>query len=177
MNAEPEVKVPSQWPMVPASAANRSDVDHAWHVAINHRMDEGTGDERMKVFQEARFMYDAKSAAAALPSMAYQFKKERMGELRKVYQKCSCCTDAQHVVDNHLTCCLGVECRKCPHLLALNSAKLEPEQIDWIKAWTCAAHIVSKGGDVNGEGFILATDDRMFWDSVYKNRSSAYEDI
>jgi hypothetical protein len=41
------------------------------------------------------------------------------------------------------------------------------EERDEAKAWTCATHIISKGGDIAGEGFILTTDDRMYWDRLH----------
>lgn len=62
-----------------------------------------------------------------------------------------------------------MECRKCPHLAALDKAEMEPEKRDWIKAWTCVGHILSKGGDVAGEGFLTTVDDRMYWDSVHQS--------
>ena len=37
--------------------------------------------------------------------------------------------------------------------------------------WTCAAHILMTGGDHMGGGYILTTDDRMYWDRVYENLS------
>ncbi len=58
--------------------------------------------------------------------------------------------------------------RECPHLLALEKIeRCTPTDVDTAKAWTCAAHIVSTGGDMMGEGFLLRVDDRMFWDNVY----------
>ena len=49
---------------------------------------------------------------------------------------------------------------------------VEPGEIDAAKAWTCAAHIVSSGGDPLKEGYLLTVDDRMFWDNVYTNMSA-----
>lgn len=43
------------------------------------------------------------------------------------------------------------------------------------KAWTCAAHIVSSGGDVLREGYLLTVDDRMYWDKVYENLAGQQE--
>jgi hypothetical protein len=58
-------------------------------------------------------------------------------------------------------------------LHALEKAQLTPEQIDQAKAWTCVAHILSECGPGRyidtSEGFILTTDDRMYWDGVYAN--------
>jgi hypothetical protein len=100
--------------------------------------------------------------------MVYVLRLEREGKMPQQHKQCSE-SDPVPVQDNHLTCCLGVECRKCPELLALEKADMPPPQIDVAKAWTCAAHIVSQGGDVAGEGYLLTTDDRMYWDNVYKS--------
>ena len=75
------------------------------------------------------------------------------------------------VPENRLSCCLGVECRKCPELLALEKASLTPEQIDVAKAWTCVGHIASQGGDPMKKGYLLTVGDRMFWDNVYESLS------
>jgi hypothetical protein len=47
--------------------------------------------------------------------------------------------------------------------------------VDTAKAWTCAAHIVSTGGDTMNEGFLLRVDDRMFWDNVYSSLAQTDE--
>lgn len=98
---------------------------------------------------------------------------EREGKLCKQHRQCSY-SPLEAVPDNHLTCCKGVECRKCEFLLALNeSADLTPEQRDEAKAWTCIAHIISTGGDVAREGYLMTVDDRMYWDTVYQHLASA----
>lgn len=147
-------------------------IDHPWHVAIN----EHSNNLIKKEEEWPTWMYGAKSAALEIPRLALLFSQEREGKLAKTFKKCSCRHHEKHVADNHLTCCLGVECRKCPHLQALDKAKLKPEQIDWIKAWTCAGHIQSKGGDIAGEGFILTEHDKMFWSSVHQSMSEDYAD-
>lgn len=145
--------------------------DHAWHVAINNHAQSARESAR----EWPRFMYEAKSAWAEVPRLTKIIGMERRGELRKDHQQCSHVT-AEPVPDNHLSCCLGVECRKCPHLLALDAAKLTPEQIDEAKAWTCVGHILMSGGDTANEGFLLAVDDRMFWDRVYESMAAGIED-
>ena len=103
---------------------------HRWHVAINaHASAVG--------HKDMRFMYEAKDAAGEAARLPVLFKMEREGTLRKRHHQCSHDHDGEPVSDNHLTCCLGVECRKCPHLLALDSAELEPDEKDVVKAWTC----------------------------------------
>lgn len=149
-----------------------SNFDHAWHVAINRHSDEQREAEK----EWPRFMYDAKHASQEVKRLALLFEHERNGKLAKTFRWCSCCADSKHVVDNHLTCCLGTECRKCPHLVALEKAKLTAEQIDEAKAWTCVAHILVNGGDVMGEGFVTTVDDRMFWDGVHESLANPPEE-
>lgn len=142
-------------------------VSHEWHVAVNACATERGHDDWPK------FMYEAHTAADEVPRMALLFRLEREAKLRQTHQHCSHC-EPEPVKDNHLTCCLGTKCRECPFLLALETAKLTPEQIDQAKAWTCAAHIISKGGDMMGEGYLLTVDDRMYWDRLHSSLASAY---
>lgn len=151
------------WPEMPLMHEGR-DRDHAWHVAIN---------ERSRAMQAAgeefpHWMYDAKKTAQEVPRMALVFRMEREGKLAKVFRRCGCCSDKKHIAENYTTCALGVKCRECPHLLALDKAELAPEERDWVKAWTCAGHILSSG-DVFCDGFIATVDDAMYWDSVMES--------
>ena len=136
-----------------------------WHVAINQFHWDGE-----KHTQPHRgWMYAGKDLADEVPRMVQILRDERTGKLPKLHQQCSH-SPTETIPDNHLTCCLGVECRKCPELLALEKAKLRPEQIDVAKAWTCAAHVMSKRGSVDtSEGFLLTVSDRMYWDRVYSS--------
>ena len=133
-----------------------------WHIAINRFMSEPDA------FDQYRWMYEAKSMADEVPRMVMLFAMERKGELPKIHRQCSH-SEPEEIEGNHLKCCLGVKCSECLALTALESDELTPEQIDIAKAWTCAAHIVSEGGDKALEGYILRVDDRMYWDAVYKN--------
>jgi hypothetical protein len=134
-----------------------------WHRAINQfNQNSKDGDWR-------HWMYEAKTMADEIPRMAQLFKMEREDSLPKTHQQCSH-SQTQDVPENHLTCCRGVKCKECPELQALNIIEnATPEEIDLVKAWTCAAHIVGDGGDVMREGYILRVDDRMFWDNIYGN--------
>lgn len=152
------------------SDGNRLDprFDHVWHVAINQFHDGKIGSPEWR-----SWMYEAKTLADEVPRMMMLFKRERDVLLASVHSQCSR-SESVPVVDNHLSCCLGVDCRSCPELLALDKIKgVTPEQIDRAKAWTCAAHIVSSGGDHAGEGYLLTVDDRMYWDRVYKNMAAS----
>ena len=137
-------------------------LDYEWHRLINAAADKlGHG--------EMSFMYEAKSAWEELQRLPLLFARERTGLLTKLHRQCSL-SPLQEVPDNHLTCCKGVECRKCPFLLALNeSAEMTSEERDVAKAWTCISHIIGTGGDVAREGYIMTVDDRMYWDNVYKS--------
>lgn len=136
---------------------------HQWHVAINRHHDGQRA--------HTHWMYEAKDMSMEVPRLTRLFQREREGALPAVHRQCSQ-AQAVPVVENHLTCCLGVRCRECPELLALEAMPVEPGEIDAAKAWTCAAHIVSSGGDPLKEGYLLTVDDRMFWDNVYTNMSA-----
>lgn len=149
----------------------RRDWHHHWHIAINQH-----SDARCKEGKAwPSFMYEAKSMATEVPRMALLFKQERERTLPETHRQCSHQEPAP-VKDNHISCCLGVKCRECPHLLALNEIKgAGADEIDEAKAWTCAAHIVSSGGDRVNEGYLLRVDDRMFWDNVYASLAAGDE--
>ena len=144
------------------------EADHPWHVQIN-RHSEAVGHDSM------RFMYEAKDCAEEVPRMTLLFAMERKSALAKQHHQCSRDHEGQTVPDNHLTCCLGVECRKCPHLLALDAVPRSDEERDVMKAWTCAVHIVSSGGDTAREGYLLTEDDKMFWGNLYYSLSQGSE--
>lgn len=146
--------------------------DHPWHVSINRFMDSARAAGE---YERRRWMYEAKYLASEVPRMALLFGKERRGELPKPHKQCSL-SPTEPVADNHLRCCLGVECRKCPELLALDSADMPPEEIDKAKAWTCGAHIVSEGGDSSLEGYLLTVDDIMFWRRTYESMAGVDPD-
>lgn len=149
-------------------AAKRPDRDftHRWHVAINQFMFHGPDPKWTRDFSQHRWMYDAKTAVDEVPRLRMLFEMERTGKLRQVHQQCSH-SAPEPIPENVLTCCLGVKCRECPALQGLDKMEGAPEEIDTAKAWTCVAHILSKGGDVAGEGYILTTDDRMYWDRLH----------
>lgn len=148
-------------------------LSHEWHVAVNRHQDAQRA--AGKDWADARFMYEAKSMADEVPRMAMLFKREREKALPQTHQQCSMQAPVP-VKDNHLSCCLGVKASDCPHLLALEKIeRCEPADIDTAKAWTCAAHIVSQGGDMMNEGFMLTVSDRMFWDNVHESLAQGLE--
>ena len=148
-------------------------LSHEWHVAVNRH-----GDEWRKAGNDwgaMRFMYEAMHMADEVPRMVMLFRQEREKALPQTHQQCSMQAPVP-VKDNHLSCCLGVKARECPHLLALEKVeRCTPDDVDTAKAWTCAAHIVSQGGDHANEGYMLRVDDRMYWDNVYASLASEHE--
>lgn len=147
-------------------------MEHDWHVAINAYVVPamiGTADY-------PTFMYEAKSARDEIRRLPLLFKMEREAKLPSTHQQCSH-SEPVPIPKNELTCCLGVKCAECPHLKALETAKLTPEQIDEAKAWTCVTHVVMKGGDHAREGYIMTTGDRMFWDHVYESMAANPDDL
>jgi hypothetical protein len=141
-----------------------------WHWAVNKFNEDKRDDDR------SSFMYHAMDIAEESRRLPLLFKAERSDELPKVHVQCACCApEHQHIAGNHLTCCLGVKCRECPQLLALDHADLTPEQRDQAKAWTCIAHIGQHPEADASEGMILTVDDRMYWDQVYARLAASDE--
>ena len=145
-------------------------LSHEWHVAINRYINNTN-------WPANRFMYDAEKMADEIPRMAILFKLDRENALPTTHQQCSH-SPVVTLPKNELACCMGVKCRQCPMLLALDKIeRVTPADIDTAKAWTCAAHIVSMGGDHANEGFILTTGDRVFWDHVYESLSQSEQSL
>ena len=145
-----------------------------WHIGINRTVDTFG-------YEQSRFMYDAKEIAEEAQRLPYWFARERTNSMPELHQQCSQ-SEPEVVIDNHLTCCLGVECRNCQFLqkLEAESPNVPPEEMDKFKAWTCIAHIMTVKAQKDrfvdtSEGFILTTGDRMFWDHVYSSLSMSDE--
>lgn len=143
-------------------------LDHAWHVVLNDF------NQSHKPWQY--WMYEAKSAADEIVRLPLLFAMERTGKLPAIHHQCSHDVDGQSVADNHLSCALGVACRDCPFLKALDNVKATPEQIDQIKAWTCVTHILNEQGKRphefdTSEGFVITEDDKLYWQNVYASMS------
>jgi hypothetical protein len=144
--------------------------DHNWHVSLNEYSRPMFGTD-----ENVHWMYEAKRAFQESERLPKLFALERKGELPYIHQQCSM-SAPENVVDNHLSCCLGEECRKCEHLLALDKADLPPELIDQAKAWTCVSHILhecGRGMIDTSEGYILTVSDRMYWNNVYDSLMAA----
>ena len=145
-------------------------LNHEWHVSINKHVNSP------EMHKGNEFMYEAKNMADEVPRMIMLFKDERLGKLAKKHKQCSK-QEPEEIKENHLSCCKGVKCSECPQLLALESIeRVEPEDIDTAKAWTCAAHIVSTGGDMAKEGYLMTVSDKMYWANVYESLAQSHED-
>lgn len=156
---------------------DRRNMRQKWHEQVNRHADNLRAEKRVEDADSndwPRFMYEAIDLFDEVPRMARLHGRERRGELTTTTRHCSF-SPVEAVPDNHLTCCLGVKCRECPHLLALDKAELTPEQIDEAKAWTCASHIAASGGDVANEGYLLTVDDRMFWDRTHASLAAGLD--
>ena len=120
--------------------------DSDWHRAINAYADSDAfprpGDGRSKPWP--RMMYTAKTISDEVPRMVLLFQHERERGLPDSYKMCAHDPrPATKLPDNHLRCALGQECRKCPHLAAIDrSERMTPEAKDEAKAWTCATHFL-----------------------------------
>lgn len=142
-----------------------------WHMAINRMTDGRRGDKDWP-----HFMYEAKDASGEVGRLAGLFLAEKGGRLPQTHQQCSRQAPEPIAGGNRLVCCLGIECASCPYLQALDSIDSSPEKVAEMKAWTCVAHILSNGGDTAGEGYVLTTSDRMYWDRVYESLAQSPEE-
>lgn len=106
-----------------------------WHGALNGK--------QIGVDQAPHWMYTAKMVADEVPRMILLFEHERRG-LATHYKMCGHDPrPATPLPDNHLTCALGKQCRKCPFLARIEAQeKMTNEAKDEAKAWTCATHIL-----------------------------------
>ena len=116
------------------------------------------------------FLYQMKDAIQEIRRLSLLHKKEREGSLPDIHKQCSL-SKKEDIADNHLTCCLGVECRKCEILKGLEAVDYEPEVIDDIKAWTCLVHALKKT-DYTNDGVIQTEGDRIYWDNYMESMNN-----
>lgn len=145
--------------------------DTEWHRAINaHGEDERYFPKPPMLNGVAtanrdwpRMMHTAKRISDEVPRMVLLFQYEREGPLRDSFKMCAHDPrPATPMPDNHLACALGVQCRKCPHLLAIDrSETMTPEAKDEAKAWTCATH------------FLLESKPDVYFEEIVFDKSSA----
>lgn len=145
--------------------------DSEWHRAISaHSDDERHFPKPPKVTGVAtksrdwpRMMYTALRISDEVPRAILLFERERTHGLAGAYKMCGHDPrPATPLPDNHLRCALGKECRKCPHLAAIDaSEKMTPEAKDEAKAWTCATH------------FLLESKPDVFFEELIYDKSTA----
>lgn len=126
-----------------------------WHGALNG---EGIGN------QAPHWMYTAKMVADEVPRMILLFEQERRG-LPAAYKMCGHDPrPATPLPDNHLTCALGKQCRKCPFLARIEErTTMTNEAKDEAKAWTCATHILLESKPERYfEGFLHDKSEAVF---------------
>ena len=134
---------------------------HEWHVAVNAYSDA----ERKAGRPWPSWMYRAMMASDEVPRMILLFERERTVGLANSYKMCGHDPNpATPLPDNHLRCALDVECRKCPHLAAIEIREsMTPEAKDEAKAWTCAIHILLESNlDTYIEQFLRDKSDDAF---------------
>lgn len=149
--------------------------DHEWHVAINAESD------RLRAAGQEfpRMMYAAKSISDEVPRMVLLFERERTVGMPSAYKMCGHDPrPATPLPDNHLACALGQECRKCPHLAAIDrSERMTPEAKDEAKAWTCATHfLLESEPDVYFEGILHDKSDAAFDARMAESFAQEYND-
>jgi len=138
--------------------------DSAWHQAINAYADDPQYFPRPTDGSSKdwpRMMHTAKKISDEVPRMVLLFQREREHGMPGSFKMCAHDSGpAKPLPDNHLRCALGQECRKCPHLAAIDrSVRMTPEAKDEAKAWTCATH------------FLLESPPDVFVESILRDKS------
>lgn len=150
-----------------------SDTLHNQHTRIN-KLSSELG------YSEVRFMYTAKDLPGEIERMKSQHRRERLGTLPNQFVKCATFqSPAVPIENNYLQCALGVKCKECKYLKAIDEVQTaDPSLIDEMKAYTCATHIVqqiaTKQYDMS-EGFLQDKEDRMYWQNLYKSLAMSEE--
>lgn len=137
--------------------------DSAWHQAINAYADDPQYFPRPTDGSSKdwpRMMHTARRISDEVPRMVLLFQHEREHGLPDSFELCAHDPlPAKPLPDNHLRCALGQECRKCPHLAAIDrSVRMTPEAKDEAKAWTCATH------------FLLESPPDVFVESILRDK-------
>ena len=150
--------------------------DHEWHVAINAESDRLRTTEPKGEWP--RMMYAAKTISDEVPRMVLLFQYERERGMPDSYKMCAHDPrPATPLPDNHLRCALGQECRKCPHLTAIDRSAMTPEAKDEAKAWTCATHfLLESDADVFMEQILFDKSDDAFNARLVQSFAAEYDD-
>jgi hypothetical protein len=125
--------------------------DNPWHQGINRY-----ADQQRKAgvdYDDYHWLYDAKHGAHEAYRLIYLWEADRK-------------------TDTGLVCALGIRCRDCGILKAIETAMvterdnprwprdLEDADIDAAKAWTCIAHILHSGVTPHDGVFVANNQDR-----------------
>lgn len=154
--------------------------NNAWHGACNAESDRlhaatPPGQPR----EWATLMHNARKISDEVPRMVLLFQYERERGMPDSYKMCGHDPrPAKKLEDNHLRCALGQECRKCPHLAAIDrSERMTPESKDEAKAWTCATHfLLESKPDVYFEGILRDKSDHAFDARLVESFAAEYDD-
>ncbi len=135
--------------------------DNEWHRACNAESDRlRAATPPGQSMAWARLMHSARKISDEVPRMVLLFQYERERGMPDAYKMCAHDPrPATKIVDNHLRCALGQECRKCPHLAAIDRSEMTPESKDEAKAWTCATH------------FLLESEPDVYFESILRDKS------
>lgn len=154
--------------------------DSAWHGACNvesERLHAATPPGKPREW--ARLMHSARKVSDEVPRMVLLFQYERERGLSQTFKLCAHDPrPAKPLRDNHLRCALGQECRKCPHLAAIDrSEKMTPQAKDEAKAWTCATHfLLESRPDVYFESILRDKSDDAFDARLAESFGAGYDD-
>lgn len=135
--------------------------DNEWHRAINAESDRLRREDK----EWPRILYTAYTISDEVPRMVLLFQHEREHGMADSYKMCAHDpSPATKLVDNHLRCALGKECRKCLYLAAIDTSQImTPEAKDEAKAWTCATHfLLESKPDVFLEQILRSKEDDAF---------------
>jgi hypothetical protein len=145
-----------------------------WHVAINRFSDAQRGAKG----EWPRVMYHALHVADEVPRMVLLFERERTIGMAGSFKLCARDpSPATPLPDNHLRCGLGVECRKCRYLAAIDADdRMTPEAKDEAKAWTCATHfLLESRPDVYFETILRDKSDDAFDERIARSMGAEFD--
>ena len=159
-------------------------VDHVWHVWINQEASRPPTATRLPdwIDPSGKNLYGFKSMLGLMEYLPKRIGDERRKALPTVHQQCSHSVP-EPLADNHLQCWLGQKLGECPILKRLDGTfaefrakpyyrEITDEQVDGVKAATCAWHLYTSGQFVDwNEGAVQDSSDRKFWGRVYDNLS------
>ncbi len=150
--------------------------DAEWHRACkaeSSRLASETPDGKPRPW--AKMMHAARTLSDEVPRMVLLFQRERERGMPDTFKICSRDLPVK-LTDNHLYCALGQECRKCPHLAAIDRSAMTPEAKDEAKAWTCATHfLLESRPDIFLEQILYDKSDDEFDAHIARSMGAEYD--